>query len=484
MRLILTSLLVISAYTHSFGLWAYMNNYQFHVPGDGPYMEVVITVDGKTIDYKEVEPTFFRSSIELVMVVYQGNEIVSHKKSILESENLLKDEFANLTALERFPLKNGEYTFELTIKDLNSKGFDSETQVSQWIINQPENNPFVSSVQFIGAYTPTTEENAFSKSGYDIVPLVSSHFQSETNVLVFYNEIYQTDKQFGPEGVFVTNMYIAQADGTPIEESRRIKREKAMPVIAGIVQMDISKLKSGDYLLVVEVRDKQNEIITSGSTAFSRTFIPTNVIREASMDEVANSFAATFTDRDSLLAVIQAHLPIANSLERNTIDYMMPTANLQQMQSFLYSFWLNRDEANAETKYREYQKEVNTADGAFGTRIQKGWQTDRGRIYLQYGRPNTRIERPHSTDYFPFEIWHYYETGNLHDRRFLFYNPSLSGDYELLHSDVPGEVQNPDWRGLARSRGMDSPANTSRRQNENRDRFTGDELEELFFSPR
>lgn len=90
MRLILNSLLVISTYTQSFGLWAYMNNYQFHVPGEGPYMEVVITVDGKTIDYKEVEPTFFRSSIELVMVVYQGNEIVSHKKSILESENLLK----------------------------------------------------------------------------------------------------------------------------------------------------------------------------------------------------------------------------------------------------------------------------------------------------------------------------------------------------------------------------------------------------------
>lgn len=28
---------------------------------------------------------------------------------------------------------------------------------------------------------------------------------------------------------------------------------------------------------------------------------------------------------------------------------------------FFDSFWLNRDEANAETKYREYQKEVNTA---------------------------------------------------------------------------------------------------------------------------
>jgi GWxTD domain-containing protein len=461
-----------------------MNNYEFHVPGEGPYMEVVITVDGKTIDYKEVEPALFKSSIEMIMVVYQGNTIVSHKKSILESENLPEGEYANLTGLERFPLKNGEYTFELTIKDLNSKTYDSETQTSQWVINHSENDPFVSSVEFIGAYTPTTEENAFSKSGYDIVPLVSSHYQSETNVLVFYNEIYQTDKLFGMDGVFVTNMYIADSNGVPVEESRRIKREKAKPVIAGIVQMDISKLRTGDYKLVVEIRNKENEIVNSNSTSFSRTFIPASVVREPSMDEVATSFAASFTSRDSLLAVIQAHLPIANTLERNSIDYMMPTATLQQMQSFLYSFWLKRDEANAETKYREYQKEVNTTQAAFGTRIRKGWQTDRGRIYLQYGRPNTRIERPHSTDYFPFEIWHYYETGNLHDRRFLFYNPSISGDYELLHSDVPGEVQNPDWRGLARTRGMDSPANTSRRQNENRDRYTGDELEELFFSPR
>ncbi|MBL0317573.1 MAG: GWxTD domain-containing protein [Flavobacteriales bacterium] len=78
----------------------------------------------------------------------------------------------------------------------------------------------------------------------------------------------------------------------------------------------------------------------------------------------------------------------------------------------------------------------------FATRIKPGWQTDRGRVYLKYGKPNTRIQRPSDPDYWPFEIWHYYVTdSNLHNRRFLFYDTNLSGDMELLHSDVPEEVK-------------------------------------------
>ncbi|MDZ4752258.1 MAG: GWxTD domain-containing protein [Flavobacteriales bacterium] len=461
-----------------------MNSYLFHVPGEGPYMEVVVSVDGKTLDYKEIETGVFRSSVEIIMVVYKGNEIASYKKINLESDDLAKGEYADLMSVERFPLPNGNYSFEVTIKDLLTISGSSETQVSPWVINHPENSPFVSSVEFIGAYSPTTEENAFSKSGFDIVPWVSSHFESSSEVMMYYAELYNTDKSFGEGGAFVFQSYVANADGTPIENTKRIKREKAKPVIAGIHQMDIKGLATGDYLMVLEIRDKNNELIHSGSSPFTRTFIPSLVKVEPTKDEVAQSFAASFTNKDSLYAVIESHLPIANTLERNSIDNAVPVATLEQMQSFIYSFWLSHSPENPEAGYRSYKGEVDVAQKAFATRIRKGWQTDRGRVYLQYGRPNTRIERPHSTDYFPFEIWHYYETKNLHDRRFLFYNPTLGGDYELLHSDIPGEIQNQDWKLLARQRGMDTPVNTSQRQYDNRDTYSGDELEELFYNPR
>jgi len=122
-----------------------------------------------------------------------------------------------------------------------------------------------------------------------------------------------------------------------------------------------------------------------------------------------------------------------------------------------------------------------------------GWKTDRGRVYLQYGPPNTRAIRHNETNYFPFEIWHYYETNDkLHDRRFLFYSTDLTMDMELLHSDVPNEIKNHQWREMVRSRptalNMGDASRLNMEQNkdpleQNKDPFSRDELENLWFTP-
>jgi hypothetical protein len=93
--------------------------------------------------------------------------------------------------------------------------------------------------------------------------------------------------------------------------------------------------------------------------------------------------------------------------------------------------------------------------------------------------------RPNDPDYWPFEIWHYYETNDgLHDRRFLFVNTTLGQDYELLHSDVPAEPKNNDWPNLVNSRTMNTPSDVNRSSNaQSRDPQSGDELQELWYTP-
>src|SRR5690606_21097811 len=151
--------------------------------------------------------------------------------------------------------------------------------------------------------------------------------------------------------------------------------------------------------------------------------------------------AAQYTDRDQLYKLIEAHMQIAEGLDRITINNQLREADLQMLQSFLYTFWYRKDKVNPEAAWRAYEKQLKEVDVAFGNGKKPGWKTDRGRVYLQYGPPNTRAIRHNETNYFPFEIWHYYETNNgLHDRRFLFYSTDLSMDMELLHSDVPNEV--------------------------------------------
>jgi GWxTD domain-containing protein len=201
---------------------------------------------------------------------------------------------------------------------------------------------------------------------------------------------------------------------------------------------------------------------------------------------VSLSFASRFTNPDSLRQILFYHIPIAKDVDRDAIDRQIPTADLNTMQSFFYSFWWKRNPENPEAAWLDYEKSIKVVKDNFETRIKKGWQTDRGRVYLQYGPPNTRIVRNNEVDYWPFEIWHYYSTdNNLHNRRFLFYDTTLMGDMDLLHSDVPEETKNFNWKEMVRSRptALNMGDSSIRNANNRTDTNSRDEIENLWYSP-
>jgi hypothetical protein len=89
----------------------------------------------------------------------------------------------------------------------------------------------------------------------------------------------------------------------------------------------------------------------------------------------------------------------------------------------------------------------------FGCRVLKGYETDRGRVYLKYGPPNTMMDRLNEMDTYPYTIWHYYRAGKYTNKRFVFYQPDLvTNCFPLLHSEVPGEIKNPQWNQILHSR--------------------------------
>ncbi|MDZ7774621.1 MAG: hypothetical protein U5L09_02900 [Bacteroidales bacterium] len=48
---------------------------------------------------------------------------------------------------------------------------------------------------------------------------------------------------------------------------------------------------------------------------------------------------------------------------------------------------------------------------------------------------------------YPHEIWQYYETDRHRDSKFVFYaNDIVTNDFQLVHSNVPGEVKNRKWQ--------------------------------------
>ena len=92
-----------------------------------------------------------------------------------------------------------------------------------------------------------------------------------------------------------------------------------------------------------------------------------------------------------------------------------------------------------------YLQKVKSVNNTFNYFRIDGYLTDRGRVYLQYGPPNSRHKEIYSADNVPYEIWHYYKLANQSNKKFVFVDVSRVSEYKLSYSNVDGEVSNLEW---------------------------------------
>jgi GWxTD domain-containing protein len=124
---------------------------------------------------------------------------------------------------------------------------------------------------------------------------------------------------------------------------------------------------------------------------------------------------------------------------------------MQEKKQYFYYYWEQKNYSNPKEEWEKYAREVEKVNAMYGSKFIKGFDTDRGRVYLQYGPPNQVNKNDFDRNLYPYEIWHYFNIQNQRNRRFVFsiLNRSLADeDYQLIHSDMRGEVYNPQWKNL------------------------------------
>lgn len=432
---------------------AYLDGKYFNTP-EGPIYESYLEVYASTVKYGIGENNQPECAVEVTQILKQEDSIIQFYKEVLTHGEMSSDSvFDNLMQVKRYPLENGKiYYLEVSIKDLIANS-ESQSVTREVIPHFSEMSCEVSDIMFLASFAETTEPNVLSKSGYDLLPLLTDFYTPEYEKIAYYFEYYNTDKEFG-DGKFLAKHYIRNVKSGQIAGNfLKQKIYEGAPIIPVLHYFDITTLPSGEYELVAEVRDKENNLVVEKSLPFSRLNMTVD-FSEKNLKDV--TYEGTFVEElpaDSLDEFIYCLIPIVDKHANDIIDHKLKFYDDTMKRRFIYSFWYNYSPDLPQKAWQDYREQVILVEDMFGTAVKKGYETDRGRVYLKYGPPNTVTDRPNEPSSYPYQLWHYYKIGKFNNKRFVFYNPDLvTNDYELLHSDLQGEINNVNWQTMLQKR--------------------------------
>lgn len=451
-------------------LTAYVSYAVFEAPKQGPYVETYLSIIGSSLKMIKNNDGTYQGAAEIAICFIQKDEIKSAKKYIVTGP-LTKDtnHVANFIDQQRFPLPAGDYIMEVTISDRNNRN-DLFTEKVPVQIQLELSKITISDIQLLESFTKSIHPETLTKSGYDLVPYVSSFYPENLNKLKFYAEVYRAN-QFVQEADRIVICYFIESYEKRIKNANcaAFTKTEAKEVNAVMGEFNMDNLATGNYNLVIEVRNKENKLLADKRCFFQRQNKSIPLSEETLKNsDITASFVNNYKNPDTLKEHIRSLRPISIASEIQFAENQLKDSNLKEMQQYFYNFWLSRNSTDPQMAWKEYHTEVLKVNKEFSTHNLKGYDTDRGRVYLQYGPPDSRNVVNTEPSAYPYEIWQYNSLVNKSllltnafnrqsNRRFVFYNPDLvSNKYILIHSDARGEVLNTRWQTMLHKRTVPS----------------------------
>jgi len=167
-------------------------------------------------------------------------------------------------------------------------------------------------------------------------------------------------------------------------------------------------------------------------------------------------------------------------------------SNDEERDAFIENFWLRRnpnpESPENEFKEQHYQR-IAYANEHFAAG-KPGWKTDRGHIWISFGKPDSTDSHPSggnyqrpmeegggSTSTFPFEVWHYRYLEGIGDNIDIeFVDSCMCGDYHMT-------IDRSEKDALKHTPGAGLTMYEEMGQSSKADRFSGGGLEQLGSGP-
>ncbi|MFN6014768.1 MAG: GWxTD domain-containing protein, partial [Flavobacteriales bacterium] len=410
-------------------------------PGTSNYLEIYFQFVGYSIKYKGIDGGL-QGELAISLQISDGEKIVASDAYRLQTpvmKDSIVDDFYDVKSLEISQVRS---VLSVELQDLNSDA--KPVKASQPImIEDLETSISASDIEAIEAASKGDENSSFFKSGYNMIPRLSTFYPSQLSSIPVYIEFYNTD-QLGDSICGMKQMIINTETGAELSEQTVYSKHRTTQVLPILRNVDISDVPTGKYALSYTLISKSMKELTTQSYLFERSNdIEVSWNLETMVTDPA--FQASITN-DSVTYYLESLIPISKPAEIKNIISTIKTKDVELQRRHIQAFWLQTSPGSAYDAWLHYKGQVQLAERIYANNFQEGFETDRGRVYLQYGAPTNIVSRETSPTEYPYEIWQYNKIGVFSNKRFVFYNPDLVNNaYRLLHSDMVGELKNPSW---------------------------------------
>jgi GWxTD domain-containing protein len=397
--------------------------------------------DGKYIG----EMYFSVSILSSIKTVAQKQWIVSYQNDSISAGYKM-----NLLGEKSFVIPNGQYKVEVTLYDVNDTTTKATTKFDLITREFSQKRLQISDLQLaqkIEHENNTTQQwnDSFRKNSLIVVPDPTLEFIGDNPFINVYLEIYNA-KTASPDGFsLVYTIY----DNLKKEIYTYTKNRKSDDDgLVEFISIPADFLNSGVYYLSVKTLSSLQNPVDS-SISFKKFYIinpakpPDKTVMFTENQSFERSEFATMTP-DQVKDEISKVKFIANPAET---DLLSDLQTVDAKKRFLFRFWKQRDTDSTDginealDKFRERERFANTYF-KYG-KMKDGWRTERGRVYLKYGKPTTRDTYPPAMEERAYEKWQYDDVqGGVY---FYFVDMLGFGNFILVNSNAMGEIRNDNW---------------------------------------
>ena len=299
----------------------------------------------------------------------------------------------------------------------------------------------------------------FYKSGFAIYPKFQTGkylYNINDSILNYYLEFYDisSDKE-----LFIERYVKAKVGNLAIKTTYTVKPFKAAKRKIESNAIRIANLESGNYDLVISIFDSSKKQLVTTSVPFQKiTAIKKQEEVAKKTDHIRKLYKKALFEKHGLNDVHRLNQFIASmallekKTERRVFYNAVDNSNIEEKENFFLNYWERKDRLHPQFAIENFANTFDAVQDKFAYRGKDGYRTEKGRVYLEYGKPDDIEQKTRDNNSKPYEIWHYYKLksgqGNV---IFVFQDKSSSGNYQLFHSNAAGEIENPDWRAILQS---------------------------------